>query len=107
MMKGYPETALEIEIYQIVRVYKDGQEVRMSKRTGKAITHRDLVEEVGADAVRYFFVERSGNTHLDFNLNLALSQSKENPVYYAQYAHVQRRILMNSTVVGTSKYFIT
>jgi arginyl-tRNA synthetase len=94
MMKGYPETALEIEIYQIVRVYKDGQEVRMSKRTGKAITHRDLVEEVGADAVRYFFVERSGNTHLDFNLNLALSQSKENPVYYAQYAHARCHSLL-------------
>jgi len=94
MMKGYPETALEIEIYQIVRVYKDGEEVKMSKRTGKAITHRDLVEEVGADAVRYFFVERSGNTHLDFNLNLALSQSKENPVYYAQYAHARCHSLL-------------
>lgn len=94
MMKGYPETALEIEIYQIVRVYRDGQEVKMSKRTGKAITHRDLVEEVGADAVRYFFVERSGNTHLDFNLNLALSQSKENPVYYAQYAHARCHSLL-------------
>jgi len=52
------------------------------------------VEEVGADAVRYFFVERSGNTHLDFNLNLALSQSKENPVYYAQYAHARCHSLL-------------
>jgi arginyl-tRNA synthetase len=94
MMKGYPESALNIEIYQIVRVFKDGQEVKMSKRTGKAITHRDLVEWVGADAVRYFFVERSGNTHLDFNLDLALSQSKENPVYYAQYAHARCHSLL-------------
>lgn len=94
MMEGYKKDALEIEIYQIVRVYKGGEEVKMSKRTGKAITHRELVEEVGADAVRYFFVERSGNTHLDFNLDLALSKSKENPVYYAQYAHARCHSLL-------------
>lgn len=89
MMKGYSPDILQVGIYQIVRVYKNGEEVKMSKRTGKAIAHRDLVAEVGKDAVRYFFSERSGDTHLDFNLDLALSKSKDNPVYYAQYAHAR------------------
>ena len=89
MMKGYSPDAYEADIYQIVRVYKDGEEVKMSKRTGKAITHRELVAEVGKDAVRYFFAERNGDTHLDFDLNLATSHSKDNPVYYAQYAHAR------------------
>ena len=61
----------------------------MSKRTGKAISHHELVEEVGVDAVRYLFVERSPSTHLDFDYNLALEQSSANPVYYAQYAHAR------------------
>jgi arginyl-tRNA synthetase len=89
MMKGYSEKALEAEFVQVVRVYKDGVEVKMSKRTGKAITHRELVEEVGKDAVRYFFAERAASAHLDFNYNLATEQSSTNPVYYAQYAHAR------------------
>ena len=59
----------------------------MSKRTGKAVTMRDLIEEV--DAVRYFFAMRSADTHMDFDLDLAVSTSNENPVYYAQYAHAR------------------
>ncbi len=86
MMKGYSSDVIDFEIYQIVKVYKDGEEVKMSKRTGKGITHRELIEEVGKDAVRYFFCERSSDAHLDFNMNLATSKSKDNPVYYAQYA---------------------
>ena len=89
MMKGYSADSLEVELVQIVRVYRDGVEVKMSKRTGKAIAHRDLVEDVGVDAVRYFFVERSPSTHLDFNYNLAAEQSSNNPVFYAQYAHAR------------------
>lgn len=89
MMKGYSPDAYEAGIYQIVRVYKNGEEVKMSKRTGKAITHRELVEEVGKDAVRYFFTERNGDSHLDFNMDLATSKSKDNPVYYVQYAHAR------------------
>lgn len=89
MMKGYSKDIIDFEIYQIVKVYKDGEEVKMSKRTGKGITHRDLVAEVGSDAVRYFFCERSSDSHLDFNMNLATSKSKENPVYYAQYAYAR------------------
>lgn len=89
MMKGYSQDVIDFEIYQIVKVYKDGEEIKMSKRTGKGITHRELVGEVGKDAVRYFFCERSSDAHLDFNMNLATSKSKDNPVYYAQYAYAR------------------
>ncbi|MBP3039101.1 arginine--tRNA ligase [Bacillaceae bacterium Marseille-Q3522] len=86
---GYPKDALEVEIIQLVHLYKDGKKMKMSKRTGKAVTMRELVEEVGLDAVRYFFAMRSADTHLDFDLDLAVSQSNENPVFYAQYAHAR------------------
>ncbi|WP_433745486.1 arginine--tRNA ligase [Falsibacillus pallidus] len=86
---GFNPDNLEVEIIQMVQLYKDGEKMKMSKRTGKAVTLRELVEEVGLDAVRYFFAMRSGDTHLDFDLDLAVSQSNENPVYYAQYAHAR------------------
>ncbi|MFP3718949.1 arginine--tRNA ligase [Niallia circulans] len=86
---GYNKEALEVEIIQLVHLYKNGEKMKMSKRTGKAVTMRDLVEEVGLDATRYFFAMRSADTHLDFDLDLAVSQSNENPVYYAQYAHAR------------------
>ena len=89
MMKGYSPDVLQAEFVQVVRVYRDGAEVKMSKRTGKAIAHRDLVEDVGVDAVRYFFAERSQQSHLDFNYNLAMEPSSSNPVYYAQYAYAR------------------
>ncbi len=95
MMKGYPEDYLEVTFVQVVRVFRDGAEVKMSKRTGKAIAHRDLVEDVGVDAVRYFFIERSQSSHLDFNYNLAMEQSSSNPVYYCQYAHARCASLLN------------
>lgn len=86
---GYNREALEVEIIQLVHLYKNGEKMKMSKRTGKAVTMRDLVEEVGLDATRYFFAMRSADTHMDFDLDLAVSQSNENPVYYAQYAHAR------------------
>jgi arginyl-tRNA synthetase len=86
---GYDRNALEVEIIQLVHLYKDGEKMKMSKRTGKAVTMRDLVDEVGLDATRYFFAMRSSDTHLDFDLDLAVSESNENPVYYAQYAHAR------------------
>lgn len=86
---GYDKDALEVEIIQLVHLYKNGEKMKMSKRTGKAVTMRELVEEVGLDATRYFFAMRSADTHLDFDLDLAVSQSNENPVYYAQYAHAR------------------
>ncbi|MFC0272431.1 arginine--tRNA ligase [Metabacillus herbersteinensis] len=86
---GYGKETLEVEIIQLVHLYKDGEKMKMSKRTGKAVTLRDLMEEVGLDAVRYFFAMRSSDTHMDFDMDLAVSKSNENPVYYAQYAHAR------------------
>ncbi|RAZ80820.1 arginine--tRNA ligase [Planococcus halotolerans] len=86
---GYDRDTLEVSIIQMVQLYKDGEKMKMSKRTGKAVTMRELVELVGLDAVRYFFAMRSGDSHMDFDLDLAVSQSNENPVYYAQYGHAR------------------
>ncbi|MGN9866954.1 arginine--tRNA ligase [Bacillus swezeyi] len=86
---GYNKETLEVEIIQLVHLYKNGEKMKMSKRTGKAVTMRDLIDEVGLDAVRYFFAMRSADTHMDFDLDLAVSTSNENPVYYAQYAHAR------------------
>ena len=89
MMQGYQSDTLDVELVQVVRLIKDGQEVKMSKRTGAGVTLRELCEEVGVDAVRYFFASRAASSHLDFDLNLALEQSSSNPVFYAQYAHAR------------------
>ena len=81
--------ALDVDIVQMVRLISAGQEVKMSKRTGNAIGLRELCEEVGLDAVRYFFAARAGSSHFDFDLDLANSKTNDNPVYYAQYAHAR------------------
>lgn len=93
---GYDRDQLEVEIIQLVHLYKNGEKMKMSKRTGKAVTMRDLIEEVGLDAVRYFFAMRSADTHMDFDLDLAVSQSNENPVFYAQYAHARINSILRS-----------
>ena len=89
MMHGYKEDALHVELIQMVRFLKDGQEFKASKRRGDAITLRDVCEEVGVDAMRYFFAMRAASGHLDFDMDLAIEQSSNNPVYYAQYAHAR------------------
>ncbi len=86
---GYDPSRLEVQIIQLVNLFKDGEKVKMSKRTGKAVTLRELQEMVGLDAMRYFFAMRSSDTHLDFDIDLAQSHSNENPVYYVQYAHAR------------------
>ncbi|MBN2605204.1 MAG: arginine--tRNA ligase [Bacilli bacterium] len=88
-MVGGKSDLLDVEILQMVKVLQNGEEVKMSKRSGKAITLRDLIDEVGVDPIRYFFAMRSLNTHMDLDLDLALRQTNENPVYYAQYAHAR------------------
>ena len=80
---------LAVEILQMVKVIQNGEEVKMSKRSGKAITLRDIIDDVGVDPIRYFFAMRSLNTHMDLDLDLALKQTNENPVYYTQYAHAR------------------
>lgn len=89
MALGYNPDKLTVIIMQLVRLYRNGQIARMSKRTGRAVTLADIVEEVGKDAARFFFNLRSADTHLDFDLDLAIKQSDENPVYYVQYAHAR------------------
>ena len=86
---GNDPERLAVDIIQMVRLVENGQEVKMSKRLGNAVTIRELCDEVGVDAARYFFVQRALDTHLDFDLGLARSQSNDNPVYYAQYAHAR------------------
>ncbi len=86
---GFGPKDLEIDIIQMVRLVEDGKEVKMSKRSGNAITIRELCEETSVDAVRYFFVSRAVDTHLDFDISLARKRTSENPVYYAQYAHAR------------------
>ncbi|MGA8941960.1 MAG: arginine--tRNA ligase [Thermoactinomyces sp.] len=86
---GYNSDQLEIIITQMVKLYQNGEMVKMSKRTGKAITLVELLDEVGIDPARYFFVMRSPDSHLDFDMDLAVSRSNENPVYYVQYAHAR------------------
>jgi len=93
---GYDRDKLEVEVIQMVQLYKNGEKYKMSKRTGNAVTMRDLVEEVGLDAVRYYFVKTACDSHMDFDLDLAVSQSNENPVYYAQYAHARISSILRS-----------
>jgi arginyl-tRNA synthetase len=80
---------LEIVIMQLVRLMRNGEVARMSKRTGKMITLIDLIEDIGIDAARFFFNYRSPDSHLEFDLDLAVEQSNENPVFYVQYAHAR------------------
>jgi len=80
---------LDVVIGQLVNLYRGGQVVRMSKRTGEMVTFEDLLSDVGGDAARYFFLRRSTDQPLDFDIELAQSQSSENPVYYVQYAHAR------------------
>lgn len=86
---GYNADQLNIDIMQMVRMVNNGEPVKMSKRTGNAVTIKDLIEEIGVDATRYFFVSKAANTPFDFDIGLAKSKSNENPVYYAQYAHAR------------------
>jgi arginyl-tRNA synthetase len=86
---GFDPDKLEVLILQMVNLFQDGQAVKMSKRTGQGVTLSELIEEVGRDAARFFFIMRSIDSQLDFDLDLAKSKSNENPVFYIQYAHAR------------------
>ncbi|WP_337019462.1 arginine--tRNA ligase [Oceanobacillus massiliensis] len=86
---GYPVEKFDVKIIQMVNLFEGGEKVRMSKRTGKAVSLRELMDEVGVDAVRYYFVTRSNDSQLDFDMDLARSQSNDNPIFYVQYAHAR------------------
>ena len=80
---------LHVEIIQMARMMKDGEEFKLSKRSGKSISLLDLIDEAGSDAIRYFFTSRAADTQMELDLDMATKQSNENPVYYAQYAHAR------------------
>lgn len=80
---------LEVDIIQIARMIKDGEEFKLSKRSGKAVALKDLIEIAGKDAIRYYFVSKAADTHMDLDLDMATKQTNENPVYYVQYAHAR------------------
>jgi arginyl-tRNA synthetase len=82
---GYPDYVL----HQMITVMRGGEEVKISKRAGSYVTLRDLIDEVGRDATRYFFVMRKSDSQLTFDIDLAKSRSEDNPVYYVQYAHAR------------------
>jgi arginyl-tRNA synthetase len=86
---GYAGDSLEVELVQFVTLFKGGEKMQMSTRSGEFVTLRQLREEVGNDAARFFYVMRSNDQHLDFDMELAKSHSNDNPVYYIQYAHAR------------------
>lgn len=86
---GFDADKLDVLLLQMVSLYRDGELVKMSKRTGQGVTLAELIDEVGKDAARYFFIMRSLDSQLDFDLDLAKSESNENPIYYIQYAYAR------------------
>ena len=97
---GYPADTLEVDLIQMVRMVEDGKEVKMSKRTGNALSLRELCEDIGVDAARWFFVSKDVATHMDLDLKLARSRDNDNPVYYAQYAHSRMNSILNNPKIA-------
>jgi arginyl-tRNA synthetase len=98
MMLGYDKDVLDVLVMQLVSLTENGEEVKMSKRSGKGVTFDELIDKVGADAARYFIVSRSYHQPMEFDITLAQTQSSVNPLYYAQYAHARL-----STVLAQGK----
>ncbi|MFQ5580152.1 MAG: arginine--tRNA ligase [Nitrospiria bacterium] len=86
---GYPPEGLQVLIHQLVNLLRDGKQIKMSKRSGEFVTLKDVIDEVGVDATRFFFLMRRSDTSLDFDLELAKKATNENPVFYVQYAHAR------------------
>ena len=86
---GHPKERLHVILVQLVKLLRGGVEVKMSKRTGEFITMREVIDEVGSDAAKFYFLMRDSKTHLEFDLELAKQRSADNPVYYVQYAHAR------------------
>ena len=106
---GHDESILDVPLIQFVRLVSEGKEVKMSKRSGEYVTMREVLEEVGADVLRFFMLMRSSDSHLDFDLDLAKRQSSENPVYYVQYAHARINsvfVKAKEAGIGLSKDYI-
>lgn len=104
---GYDKDKLEVRLLQMVRLLRDGEVVKMSKRTGGNITIRELVDEIGSDAARYFFASRSLDGQMDFDINLALKKSNENPFFYVGYAHARICSIINEANLKNIKFSTT
>ncbi|MFH1576285.1 MAG: arginine--tRNA ligase, partial [Candidatus Margulisiibacteriota bacterium] len=100
---GLPVEKFEIIIGQLVTLYRGNEPVRMSKRTGEMITLQEVIDEIGADAVRFFFSATDVNSHLDFDLELAKKKSQDNPVYYVQYAHARICSILKKSEMRNAK----
>ena len=92
----YNPDNLIVDLNQIVRMMDNGQEVKMSKRLGNALSLQDLIDDIGVDAARYFFLSKALDTHMDFDLGLARSKSNDNPIYYIQYAYARICSVLNN-----------
>ena len=104
---GHDSSILDIEILQMVRLLRDGEEIKISKRTGKSITLNELIDEVGINATRYFFASKSLDTQMDFDLGLAVKNSNDNPVYYIEYANARISKVLNNfegNIIPKQKY---
>lgn len=99
---GFPHS--EVIVMQLVRLVEDGKEIRMSKRKGVFVTIDELIDEAGLDQVRYFFLEKNPETHIDFNMKLAHTRSKENPVFYSQYAHARMASLVRKGLAVPERF---
>jgi len=93
---GYSRDNLQVDICQMVRMVENGIEVKMSKRTGNAVTLRELIDDIGLDCTRYFFLSKALDTQMDFDLTLARTKSNDNPVYYIQYAYARICTVLNT-----------
>ena len=94
---------LDVVLGQLVNLFRDGEAVRMSKRTGEMITLAEVIDEIGVDATRYYLIEKSHDTTIDFDLELAKKKSSENPVYYIQYAHARMNSILNKINITVNK----
>jgi len=102
---GLPSDFLDVEFVRLVKLLREGEQVKVSKRAGNVVTFDELLDEVGEDVARYFYVRSSHNTEMNFDLDLAIKQSDENPVFYVQYAHARissifRRAEIDSETMG-------
>ena len=103
---GTPTNHIKVVIHQFVTLKKDNQIVKMSTRKANFVTLDELIEKLNSDVIRYFFIMRGANTHLDFDLDLAMDESEKNPVYYLQYAHARISNLLkrfNKEIKGKNK----
>ena len=103
---GIPTNHIKVVIHQFVTLKKDNQIVKMSTRKANFVTLDELIEKLNSDVIRYFFIMRGTNTHLDFDLDLAMDESEKNPVYYLQYAHARISNLLkrfNKEIKGKNK----